>query len=30
MRLGGDALYPNFADEKRKADLPTEERKLQI
>lgn len=30
MRLGADALYPTFADEKRKADLPTEERKLQV
>lgn len=24
MRLGADALYPTFAGEKRKADLPTE------
>ena len=24
MRLGADALYPTFADEKRKTDLPTE------
>jgi len=23
MRLGADALYPTFADEKKKADLPT-------
>lgn len=30
MWLGVDALYPTFAGEKRKADLPMEERKLQI